>query len=521
MMPLTHSVTADFDGTLFDPNLRAFIAWYYNSKTRELLNNLKIPFVLNTGRPIWDPFSDIQLGIVGMKKPNVVIYGAGTKILWRKNNHYELDRDWEDIMQKTKWDKEKTIKSIIPVIKKYSAKFYDTKNEYMTRVWVDKMPVSTLSAFITSLQKQVENTKILRTEQILLQNTEEIFSGYLLLIPSIAGKEEGMKHVIKKLSSKINLVFGDALVDLPMLLDKSIKAFALNPTALARKGLKNTNVTILEGSPPENLLKTLMTELSIKQPIRNSPYRSLTRPILSLLEPFIYPNLTPDELSLKGLELVRNAINKPYHLRGGMGSLIAGYMMDVFDGLRSRRLPKVLAPRSLGEVGIMDNGQLIDGYADRMKEYLLLTSRREYDTAISCFLPSIARAQVESLGNTIPEFDPFGGSALSRSIKLIKSYFLLSIGNVVGSKRVDASIFLSNMKTFESRRKQAKTFSWTKLKDYDRTATKRLVFYVSLLQKQLSKQKIADAKLKEALKEYEKVNTKQLQKDLKLSFPRF
>ena len=279
-----HAVIADFDGTLFDPNLRAFFAWKYNFKTSKILYENKIPFILNTGRPIWDSISDINLGMVGMKKPDVVIYGAGTKILWNKNGRYELDQDWESVMQKAKWNKQQTINSIVPVIREYDAKFYDTKNEYMTRIWVHKMPVSTLSKFIASLQKVVEKTKILRTEQILLPNTELIFSGYLLLIPSAAGKDEAMKYIIKKLSPSVNLVFGDALVDLPMLLDNTSKGFALNPTALAKKELKNTNVIILEGSPPQNLLKTLSDELSIKISARNSPFRNLLRPFIFLLD---------------------------------------------------------------------------------------------------------------------------------------------------------------------------------------------------------------------------------------------
>jgi len=507
MIRSTLSVTADFDGTLFDPNLRAFIAWYYNSKTNKLLNNHKVSFVLNTGRPIWDKLSDIHLWMAGMKRPDVVIYGAGTKILWRKNNHFEHDPVWENIMQQAKWDKQKTINSIMPIIKKYKAKFYDTKNDHMTRVWVDKMPVSTLSAFITSLQKEVQNTKILRTEQILLQNTEVIFSGYLLLIPSIAGKEEGMKYVLKKLSSKINLAFGDALVDLPMLLDKSSIGFALNPTALARKGLKNTIVTILEGSPPENLFKTLRAELSIKRPVRNSPFRFISDTILALLEPLVYPKLTPNQLSVKGLDLVHRSLSQTN--RHGVFLLLQGFLMDVFDGIRARRQPEVTT----------EDGQLIDVHTDRMKEFLLLTSRNNFDAAISCFLPSIARAQAEAVGVVVDEHDSAGGSALSRSIKLVKSYFLYSIGNPVGSKRIDESIHLSNMKTFSSRRKDAKTFSWTKLKDYETTATKRLIFLVSLLQKQISKQKVIDNELKEVLKEYDDVDVKRLQKDLQLNFP--
>ncbi len=490
MIRPTHSVTADFDGTLFDPNHRAFMAWRYNFKTRKLLDENKIPFILNTGRPIWDPFSDIQLGMVGMKKPDVVIYGAGTKILWKKNNHFEPDQNWENIMQKTRWNKQQIIESIIPVIKEYNAKFYDTKNAYMTRLWVHKMPVSTLCRFILSLQKVVKNTKILRTEQILLPNSEEVFSGYLLLIPSIAGKETGMKHVLKKLSPRVSLVFGDALVDLPMLLDKSSVGYAVNPTALARKELKNSSVTILEGSPPENLLKTLKESLSEKKSGRNSPYRFISNSILALIEPLVYPKLTPNQLSVKGLDLVHRSLSQTN--RHGVFLLVQGFLMDVFDGIRARRQPELTT----------EDGQLIDVRTDRMKEFLLLSSRDNFDAAISCFLPSIARAQGESVGIVVNELDSSGGSALSRSIKLIRSYIPYRFGNVAGSNRVDKSIYISNMKTFQNRRSQAKSFSWKKLKTYDKDSVKRLLFLVDLLTQQLSKGKLQDQNLKEALREY-------------------
>jgi len=486
----SHSVIADFDGTLFDPDIRAFIAWRYNYKTRKLLSENAIPFILNTGRPIWDSLSEINLGMVGMTKPDVVIYGAGTKILWNRRGRYQLDQDWELFMQKAQWDKQKIIRSIFPIIKKYAAKFYDTKNEYMTRIWVHKMPVSTLSKFILSLQKVVKSTKILRTEQILLPNTEEVFSGYLLLIPSVAGKEEGMKHVLKRLSPQKNLAFGDALVDLPMLLDDSSIGYAVNPTALARKELKNSAVTILEGSPPENLFNTLKTELFKKNSGRNSPYRIISNSILTLVEPLVYPKLTPNELSLKGLELVERSIG-PTHFVSVLW-LILGFFLDVFDGIRARRRPDLATP----------DGQLIDVKADRMKEFLQLHSRNNFDAAISCFLPSIARAQAEAVGNVVSEFDSAGGSALSRSVKLIRSYLLCSFGDVDGSKRIDNSIYSSNMQTFKNRRLQARSFSWSKLKTYDKNSIKRLLFLVDLLKEQLPKVKIQNQDLKEALREY-------------------
>lgn len=484
------TITADFDGTLFDPNLRAFIAWVYNRKTSRLLTSNKIPYILNTGRPIWDALSELNLGMVGMKKPDVIIYGAGTKIEWKNNNNYELDSNWERKMQNSNWNKVQIIKKILPVIKEFEASFYDTKNEFMTRIWVSKMPVTRVESFIKAIQNVVVNTKILRTEQILLTNTVTVFSGYLLLIPASAGKEEGMKHVLNVLKPKLNLAFGDALVDIPMLVDNSSEGYALNPTALARKELNNTKVTIMEGSPPENILRILSSKIVSKENTRNSPFRFISSSILSLIEPLVYPKLTPNELSVKGLDLVHRSLSQSN--RHGIIFLVQGFLMDVFDGSRARRRPELTTK----------DGQLIDVRTDRMKEFLLLSSRGNFDAAISCFLPSIARAQAEAIGNVVSEFDSAGGSALSRSIKLIKSFILYRFGNLIGSQRVDNSIYLSNMRTFQNRRAQAKSFSWNKLKIYDKGSVKRLLFLVDLLKTQLPKGKVKDQTLKEALKEY-------------------
>lgn len=508
MTTVSYSVTADFDGTLFDPSVKAFIAWYYNSQTTQLVNAHHIPFILNTGRPIWDAFSDVQIAVAGMKKPDVVVFGAGTKIVWRRKGRYELDQKWEETMRKTGWEKERILQAIAPVLKEYNAALFDTKNEYMTRIWIRKIPIERLNRFIKSLNEVLKKTKILRTEQILLPNTEVVFSGYLLLIPDIAGKEAGMKHVLDILKPEVNLAFGDALVDLPMLMDASSEGFAVNPTALARKELKNTKVTILEGSPPENILRTLSSKLHTKTTTRNSPYRSISDPLVTLIEPFVYPKLTANQLSMKGLEIAQNALKKGQPIN--LFSLVAGYIIDLIDGARSRKRPEMAT----------EDGQLVDVYADRMKESLELQLHGHFDASLTCFLPSIARAQAEAMGLKLDEFDSAGGSALSRSMKLIKSYFLYSIGRRDGSNRIDQSIQKSNMQTFHKRRSQAKSFSWNSLKNYDKKSVKRLLFLVSLLHKETKKQEVEDGELKEILKEYSKINVDKLTNELKITFPK-
>lgn len=375
----------------------------------------------------------------------------------------------------------------------------------MTRIWINKIPIIRLDTFIKALEKKLTNTNILRTEQILLPNTEQVFSGYLLLIPSPAGKKEAMNYVLKKLGAKENIVFGDALVDVSMLKNNSSKGYALNPTPLARKELEGSRVTVLEGSPPANLLHVMETELGNKD-LRNSPYRSISEPVVSVIEPFIYPKLTPNQLSLKGLEIVRNALLSGRPL--SIFNLIGGYILDLVDGVRARKNSQT-----------SDDGQLYDVYSDRMKEVLELQSHGHFEASLSCFLPSIARAQAEAINIQIPEHDSSGGSALSRAVKLIRSYMLYSLGNVVGSNRVDNSIYLSNIQTFENRKSKIKSFSWSKLKDYDRKSVTRLLFLINLLQTEAKKQKVNEVKFKATLKEYLNVDVNGWKKSLNISFP--
>ena len=75
------------------------------------------------------------------------------------------------------------------------------------------------------------------------------------------------------------------------------------------------------------------------------------------------------------------------------------------------------------------------------------------------------------------------------------------------------------MQTIQNRKKYSKSFSWTKLKTYDRLAVTRLLFYVDLLQKQLKTVKPLDQNLKNAVEEYKNVDVAKLAKSLSIAFP--
>ncbi len=487
---------ADFDGTLFDPSIRILLSPVYNNHTSRLIRKNGIFFIVNTGRPIWDRFAWLQTMAIGLHTPDAVIVGAGTKILRKKRGHYVTDAVWEEKMYASGWNKQNVREAIKRSHEEFGLDLFDTKNPYMSRAWVYHKDIAALDALKKRLESELPDTKILLTEQILLPNTTRHFSGYLLFIPKVAGKETAAQYLVNKLEAEYSaplkrIYAGDALVDVSMLLADASPlsaSYGLNLTPLAREALRDTQVNILDGSPPALLLRILKQAVSTDKP-RNSPFRTLLTPVESLIDRTILPGRTPDEISYRGLSLVKQGVRKIYDpvdgrkgAISGVFDVLKGTLMDVADGIRAGRHPQLKTP----------DGQLIDGYADRNKEFMQLAVRaanrsrtQKTDTfaaALSCFLPSIARAQAECLGATVPEYDPHGGSALSRNTTLIFSLIRSAAGFDTASYRSDMKILTRNMNTYKSRMRHVSSFDWKKLSSYDKTATERLKLYVEMFQ---------------------------------------
>lgn len=470
---------ADFDGTLFDPGLKIFLSPAYNQLSVRLMRKHKVLLILNTGRPVWNWFSDVQLAAVGIQRPHAVVLGCGTAILWKKGNRFEKDVEWDAHIRASGWNKEKIKQTLEPLFAKAGIALFETANPYMTRVWVYRKSVVELQAFQRKYEKLLPDTKILLTEQILMPNTTEIFSGYLLFVPRVAGKEQAAIYINKKIEQEYGAVsekiyVGDASVDVPLLtIDTSPKAssYGIHLVPLARQALINTNVHVLEGSPPRLIYQILTKHLrEDDKHHRNSPYRMILTPVAPLLDRLTDATLTPNQISLQGIKYVERAIATSHP--GGVYFLMKGYLMDIADGIRARRNPQLTT----------GDGQLVDVYADRIKEVLQLISRGSYDAALSSLLPSIARAQAEAIEQSVPEHDAAGGSSLSRSLKLIRAYFYIKLGLTNASKRIDQKIHEANMATFRSRRALASSFSWKQIQSYDKKSMERLLLLISLLQ---------------------------------------
>ena len=503
-------VFSDFDGTIFDPDLRLLKAPIYNSQSSRLLNRSDTIFVVTTGRHSWGPVTRAHYKLTGMRRADLIIAGAGTYIYWLREGRYVLDGDWDDRMKKN-WDKPTILEKLEPYFQKHHLGEFSVPNPYMIVVPLYGKSLDeaqTAHDDLRSLLKK-ERVKVVLSEQLLLPNSLTVFNGYAIIVPDIAGKDNSAAHIVAHFAKELKqplsmLAFGDACVDIPLLTMKppadvtEFKSYGLHLTPLAERNIKAmvaahtapTEPTLLYGSAPQamhSVLKAYFKEA------RNSPYRSFVAPFEAMIDKKIHPEMTPNELTEQGLKDVREGL-KAGGLRG-LATVTKGHLIDAADGIRARRHPELKT----------DDGQLLDVAADRMKEFEELAARGRYAAALSCILPSIARAQAEALGRTVPELDAAGGSALSRTRRLLTSLFFQTVNMSGQSKKIDDKILKANLQTFYNRRTAAEGFSWSpvKLKTYDKTAMERLMLLVGLLQKQykdvLKHEKVDMPELKEYL----------------------
>ncbi|HEX7042342.1 MAG TPA: HAD family hydrolase [Patescibacteria group bacterium] len=235
------------------------------------------------------------------------------------------------------------------------------------------------------------------------------------------------------------------------------------------------------------------TKPSSLSPAQNNPIRQIVRKFEPLLDKLTDQNLTPNEVSFlgltqlsKGLKSLYKSNSTPLQKIHGLYDFGFGNLTDVLDGIRARRQQELsvkpkeikknktnkLSPSPLTVNGNAIPGQLVDGFADRAKEFMQLFTRakkrfvtkpKQYKNitikqetftllaALSCALPSIARAQVEITGKTVAERDAKGGSMIDRTKKMFGSILLDTIGAHQKSQDIDKDIFDSNIATFKNR----------------------------------------------------------------------
>lgn len=554
-------VFADIDGTLFSPDMRILRAPFFNIQTSFFLNKHHIPLVLVTGRSDWQEMDKLQVRLLGIQKPDAVIAACGSIMYERhSNNTYTRDLVWETDMQHAKiayqdgkietWNKQ----DITRIISSYLSSLHISYslgqgNTFLIRIKILNYPVQQIELVRKNILALFPaGIRVVLTEKLLTKNSQQIFSGELLIVPKIAGKENAIKYFLEKYSTQIQKpiharIFGDASVDVGMLSFKenpsyyTLSQYLVHPTPLAKKTIGkilSTHPTthVLHGDGPKEIWKIITGRQSQLSPAQNNPLRKIVKSIEPFLDRMTDKNLSPNEISFLGLMKLSNGLEKIYRKNASPFNKIKGWynysfgqLTDVLDGIRARRGNKK-----------EENGQLVDGFSDRAKEFMQLYVRSQkrlttqsFLACLSCALPSIARAQAEITGIAVAERDEKGGSMIDRTKNLFLSLAMDTIGFHQKSYSIDQEIYSSNINTFKHRLSAiervsnrsplfiAKQIKQSSLSDFQKKALERWLEYIDVLQQEDAIIKKFLAKYPLLLKQYEK-ESQNLAKDY-LSLP--
>src|SRR5260221_1834732 len=229
-------------------------------------------------------------------------------------------------------------------------------------------------------------------------------------------------------------------------------------------------------------------------PAQNNKARKGIQLFEKVLDRMVDKNLSPNEVSFLGLKKLSQGLNLLHKPQSslvdktkGLYHYAFGNLTDVLDGIRARNSNKK-----------EENGQLVDGFADRVKEFMQLyvrgQKRLKYDnkealatflSCISCVLPSIARAQVEITGKIVSERDEQGGSMVDRTKRLFLSLIFDTLGNPDQSYAKDLEIYNTNIATFRHRLSllshsglsRISNIKFNDLSDFQKKALERFLLY--------------------------------------------
>lgn len=481
----------DIDGTIFTPDIRIVKAPYYNLQTYNLLQKSHIPLVLITGRFTWSRLRDLEVALEGFPKPDVIIFGAGTEIYIKDSQDtYQRDTNWLKGAALTVTPDAKIFKKITP---------------YLYVANVVHISVSALKHMIDTLEKQYQKqANIFYSESLVKGNTRDTFSGSVYLASAHASKKDAVAYILKMVSSDTLhvYIYGDSSVDIPMLSLPSSKKitiypYLVHPTPLAREDAKkHPTITVREDEGPRVILETLTNALNKSHFSReqNSPLRRVEKYIEPLLDRIVDKDLSANDISFLGVKKLKEGVDlveKKTFLKSFQGFTLYGQgnLTDILDGIRARRKGKT------------KEGQLVDGFCDRVKEFYQLYTRGKarmeknqekgletYKAALSCSLPSLARAQAEMEGIIVPEKDPMGGSMIDRTKLLIRSFLYHMFGLEFMSYAIDEEIYKRNIATFENRLQtlsNKKTITFPNIKvtsELQQKAVERFLVYAQVLQ---------------------------------------
>lgn len=531
-----HIIVSDFDGSLFTPDVRVlYESLHQNKKLMHTLNRKFIPLIINTGRTDWLRKDKIDARLVGIHA-DAVITGAGTKIYHRNlEGKLFLDIHWKKFLAKQlltihgktyQWGYQATVQEIQKTIETYLDKETNALpliakkgNLFLVRYRIKGVSNNQLLDLRDQLEKLfAKGVKAIFTEH-LFSRSFGIPTGDILLIPTAAGKDAATKYILDTYAalSKTKLVaycFGDGTIDLSSFLTMpseekfySLQQFLVHPTSLAKEVCtrlsEKQKPTILLQTGPTAILQTIVLKTSLAQ---NSKLRKfLLQPTSNILD-LIYPkNLSANEISLLGLQHVIDGIDTLYSKQVKQKSkalriYLLGLFADIADGIRARKT----IPAS--------KGQLVDVFSDRAREFYQLYKRGlqrleinsnegliTLEAAVSCILPSLARAKAEAQGTIVQENAK--GAAFWRTKKLFASLMNdIFLGNKQKSFIIDKEILATSLENYHIRMQHVESKGMKKIKQVDslqQKAEERYILLVTIFQEGV---KLVQKKLSPLLK---------------------
>jgi hydroxymethylpyrimidine pyrophosphatase-like HAD family hydrolase len=278
------------DGTLYAPGLQRFTAPIFNMQTARILHENFIPFIVVTGRRMWNRISDIEILLHGLFLPDVIICAAGTEIFRRTTEgNLEKDRKWEALllqMKVTQHAKPQQLTSYWNVLElenliqksclKYFAVYHlRYENKFTIRITIYNTRMQQVQRFINEIKNNFSSgLKLEKRENLIRKNTLEIFSGDIIIIPQNAGKDNAIMYILSEYFQKTQknlraFIFGNSSIDTRMLSMKSydpqyrLLQFGVNLTPLAKQKLQSIQTektAILTMNGPQAILKVLQKE---------------------------------------------------------------------------------------------------------------------------------------------------------------------------------------------------------------------------------------------------------------------
>ena len=245
-------LVSDVDGTIYINKGNRFYTGR-NEETKAQIREKELPFILNTGRPIWDELEDQRVTEeIMLPAPDAVMAGTGTAIYWRqKNGELAIDEEYAKLLisqtisfreagelQRSRFNPKLIVELIRPELHPYAS------SGQLSRILVDEGPrlqdgtpgieglrlvminidYENLRKLIRAIHDRIEGLKIDFSEAS-DNNKGQNFTGWVHIVPAMAGKDGAIKYVLTKLAEAMNLknqkldahVVGDASNDLRVL----------------------------------------------------------------------------------------------------------------------------------------------------------------------------------------------------------------------------------------------------------------------------------------------------------------